>query len=96
MDAHDIKPGLAANHSIYNLNADMLLNYGFTGDRDALDNLLNRDNSLNNKYLDDATKCLLAYLHGTVANTPTNQPAAASAMNFLRGGRTAYNNGGGL
>lgn len=90
MDAHDpLKKGSAANHSIYNLSSDMLQSGGFTGNLDSLD-----DYSL--EHLQDATKCLLAYVKGKVPNTPTNQPAAVSAINFVRGGRTAYNNGGGL
>jgi hypothetical protein len=91
MDAHDpLKSGLAANHSIYNLSSDMLLNGGFSGNLDSLDPNL--------QHLSDATNCILAYLQGWAPyNIPkqTGQSTATSTLNFIRGGQSAYNNGGG-
>ena len=97
MAAHDpLKMGLAANHSIYNLSSDMLLNGGFSGNLDALDFPYKDPKTLD--HLPDATNCLLSYLHGWAPyNFPkNNQPAATSALNFVRGGRTSYNDGGSM
>ena len=93
MDAHDpLKNGLAANHSIYNLSSDMLLDGGFSGNLDNLDTGMT--------HLSDATNCMIAYLRGwapynNIPKSPTNQPAPTSAINFIRGGQTSYNDGGG-
>ena len=97
MAAHDpLKMGLAANHSIYNLSSDMLLNGGFSGNLDALDFPYNSPEPLH--HLPDATNCLLSYLHGwapyNIPKTSTNQHTATSAINFVRGGRTSYYDGG--
>ncbi len=96
MDAHDFKKeGLEANHSIYNLNSDMLLAGGFDAGRKDFDDW---DTSLD--HMSDATKCLLAYIHGAaptrnISKSSADKPAPTSAINFVRGGRTSYNNGGG-
>ncbi len=99
MAAHDpLKMGLAANHSIYNLSSDMLLNGGFSGNLDALDFPYKDPKTLD--HLPDATNCLLSYLHGwapyNFPKTSANQPAATSALNFVRGGQASYNNGGSM
>ena len=79
MDAHDFtKTGLAANHSIYNLSSDMLLDGGFSGNLDSLDPDL--------AHLSDATNCMIAYLQGwapyKIPHSPANQPASTSAIKF--------------
>ena len=92
IDAHDsTKHGLVANHSIYNLSSNMLLNGGFPGNLDNMDTDL--------AHLSDATNCMIAYLQGSapynIPKVPRNQPAPTSAINLVRGGQSSYNDGGG-